>query len=121
MIFSDLDLIMPESFREASDEEINAKTGGCGPGNYGDYFVPDTILWVSIREACVIHDWQYSLAESFEDKKNADMNFLINMLNINYNRSKNKIMRRIRDQIIFKYFIAVYYYGDPFFKSNVLK
>lgn len=120
MIFSGLDLTMPQSFLEATDKEIEEKTGGCGPGKYGDYFVPDTILFVSIKEACVIHDWEYSFAESFEDKKNADMNFLMNMLNINYNRSKSKVMRRIRDQIIFKYFISVYYYGDPFFK-NVLK
>lgn len=118
MDFSHLDLIVPDSFIRATDEEIKEKTGGCGPGKYGDYFVPDSVLFVSLKEACIVHDWEYAHAKSWEDKKNADINFLINMLNINYNRSKSKIMRRIRDQIIFKYFIAVYYYGDPFFSPS---
>lgn len=118
MNFPDLDLIVPDSLKEATDEEVRQKTDGCGPGKYGDYLIPDIVFFVSLKEACIIHDWEYAHAKTWTCKKDADMNFLINMLNINYYRSKSKIMRVIRDHVIFNYFVAVYYFGDPFFSPS---
>ena len=41
-----------ESFWVATKEEIDACTGGCGPGWFGDWLVPDTV-WggLSIQRA----------------------------------------------------------------------
>ena len=116
MNYNDVNLIAPVSFWKATQEEVDKHTGGCGPGKYGNYLVPNKILGISIIEACRIHDWEYYLGETFEDKGQADFNFLLNMLEINYKRSKCKLLRFIRDHIIFYYFISVYYYGDSFFK-----
>lgn len=72
-------LLAPTSFWNATDEEIKNKTGGCGPGSIGDWFVPDTIGFESVFLACQIHDWQYGEGETPEDKQIADRVFLWNM------------------------------------------
>lgn len=117
MDYKNLDLVAPDSFWEATKKEVDKHTGGCGPGKTGDYLVPDKILWMSIEEACRIHDWEYYKGSSWEDKKLADTNFLINMLEISYKRSANRFIRWLRDHLIFKYFIAVYYYGGKAFEE----
>lgn len=118
MDYSNLDLIAPDSFWKTLKEEVDKCQGGCGPGKKGDYLVPDKIFGISITEACRIHDWEYYIGETKEDKRNADFNFLLNMLDINYKRSKNRILRMIRDHIIFNYFLSVYYCGDHSFFKN---
>ena len=52
-------LLAPDSYINASQEEIENKTGGCGPGDIGDWFVPDTMYGESVFLACQIHDWMY--------------------------------------------------------------
>ncbi len=44
-------------FKDMLPDEFNSY--GCGPGGIGDFFVPDTVYGLSIREACRIHDWGY--------------------------------------------------------------
>lgn len=51
-----VNLIAPASYWQATKEDIDNLTGGCGPGDAGDLIVPDKILGVSILEACKIHD-----------------------------------------------------------------
>lgn len=72
-------LLVPQSYIDATEEQIDEKTGGCGPGSIGDWFVPDTILGESVFLACRIHDWMYGEGTSIEDKKIADRVFLWNM------------------------------------------
>lgn len=113
-----LNLKAPDSFWNTSKEKVDKHTGGCGPGEYGDYLIPDKILWIPIEEACRIHDWEYYIGETIEDKKQADFNFLMNMLEISYKRSKFRFMRWLRDHLIFQYFTAVYYCGDSAFQKE---
>lgn len=50
-------LIAPESYWCLDEKEKQKIIGGCGPGSFGDIFVPDTILGCQITEACKIHDY----------------------------------------------------------------
>jgi len=72
-------LLAPTTFWEASFQEIEDKTGGCGPGAIGDWFVPDTMYGESVFLACQIHDWMYGEGKTLEDKKIADRVFLWNI------------------------------------------
>ena len=72
-------LLTPQSYLNASDEEVDEKTGGCGPGNIGDWFVPDTMYGESVFLACRIHDWMYGEGEDELDRRIADRTFLWNM------------------------------------------
>jgi hypothetical protein len=75
-------LIAPVTYWMASEEEILAHTGGCGPGKWGDWFVPDTIYGESIFLACQIHDWCYFFGLTLKDKLTADQCFLWNQISI---------------------------------------
>ena len=72
-------LVVSHSYAKATPQEIEDKTGGCGPGDIGDWFVPDTMYGESIFLACQIHDWMYGEGTSIEDKQVADLVFLWNM------------------------------------------
>ena len=72
-------LLAPQSYWDASEEELDKYTGGCGPGKLGDWFVPDTMLGESVFLACQIHDWMYHIGITAEDKKWSDLLFLLNM------------------------------------------
>ena len=72
-------LIAPKSYLSASEEEVEAATGGCGPGKIGDWFVPDTMYGESVVLACIIHDWMYGEGKDEIDKRIADRVFLWNM------------------------------------------
>jgi hypothetical protein len=54
--------------------------GGCGPGaGWAEKLVPDTVWGLSITPSCAIHDYQYAMGKTLEDKMAADINFLGNM------------------------------------------
>ncbi len=73
-------LVAPLDYWMASDEEILAHTGGCGPGKFGDYLVPDTMYGESVFLACQIHDFCYFKGLTLQDKRTADILFLLNMV-----------------------------------------
>lgn len=73
-------LVAPTTYWQASAEELEKHTGGCGPGKLGDLFVPDTAYGESIFLACQIHDWMYYVGKTAQDKKIADLMFLVNMI-----------------------------------------
>jgi hypothetical protein len=89
----------------------------CGPGDFGDYLVPDSILGVSVNEACRIHDWYYRFAEGAteDDRAIADRIFLNNMLRIVVDASGWKLTVRLRCRVAYIYYRAVRRYGAPAF------
>ena len=116
-------LIAPESYFLASEEEIEEKTGGCGPGSIGDWFVPDTMYGESIYLACKIHDWMYSEGESLEDKKIADRVFLWNMTILiqetpGTGATEDSMLDVVRLRRVMTYFSAVYYAGNDCFEKG---
>jgi len=63
------------------DMPTSYKSNGCGSG-WSARLIPNTIYFLSIREACRIHDYMYSVGKTIEDKEKADRVFLNNMLRI---------------------------------------
>ena len=88
-------------FRKEHPEEW--KSFGCGPGKFGDKIVFDSILGVSIVEACRIHDWYYRFWIG-ENRKMIDDMFLNNMNILIERENSSGIMRKCR------LFVALCYY-----------
>ncbi len=109
------DLIVPTTYRDATQEKIEEKTGGCGPGGIGDWFVPDTNYGESIFLACQIHDWCYGEALSPKDKFFSDLIFWCNMtilVSIEDGDVDLEILDRLRVRRNTTYYLAVAYHGD---------
>ena len=53
------DLAAPESFWTFQDQDMSAAVNGCGPGNIGDFLIPDMIYGLSIKPACKIHELKW--------------------------------------------------------------
>lgn len=110
-------LIVPVTYRDADPDFIDKVTGGCGPGSWGDYFVPDTNLGESIFLACRIHDWMYREGTTAEDKWWADHFFLMNMNILVFDMELLDRMRVLRNA---EYYLAVAYHGDgSFYKGKI--
>jgi hypothetical protein len=73
-------LLASTGYWNATPEQIEEHTGGCGPGKLGDHFVPDTMWGESVFLACQIHDWMYWTGRTPQDKRTADLCFLVNMI-----------------------------------------
>jgi hypothetical protein len=103
--------------RKKDPEKFRAVCGGCGPGQWGDYFVPDTLWGLSIRLACQIHDYMYWAGKTPEAKWKADSTFLENMIVLCWNGS-NRVTFTLRALRAIKYFVAVVNHGDNAFKGE---
>ncbi len=68
-------LYAPASFKAAEPMDILKVVNGCGAEGAKFDFVPDSILWVYIGYACIIHDWMYYKGLTDEDKQEADRVF----------------------------------------------
>lgn len=116
-------LLVPQSYIDATEEEINAKTGGCGPGWLGDLLVPDTMLGESVFLACRIHDWMYGEGKTREDKKVSDRVFNWNMSVLIQEapytgETESQILDQIRLRTVQTYYQAVYYGGGDAFEKG---
>ena len=108
-------LYSPESYKKATKGELELWTNGCGSAQAKFDFVPDTIWFLSIKEACRIHDWMYHMGRTAEDKEEADRVFLYNMLRIINARSKSKFLKRWRCRRAHIYYTMVVWRGGPAF------
>ena len=112
-------LYAPASFLTASIEELERVCNGCGAANTKFDFVPDRIYGTYIGHACQVHDWQYDIGRSIEDKEEADRVFLNNMYRL-IERDKHKWYKptwaqRIRAR---EYYQAVQHFGGSAFWSG---
>lgn len=99
--------------KRTDPEKFNAVVGGCGPGKWGDYFVPDTLWGLSIKLACQIHDYMYWAGKTPKGKYQADSIFLQNMIALIWRGSRFLFIPRAMRAI--KYYIAVAKFGDNAF------
>lgn len=116
-------LLASQSFVNASSEEIDRKTGGCGPGKIGDWFVPDTMYGESVFLACKIHDWMYGEGETLQDKLIADRVFLWNMTVLIQESEETGMLEgepldKVRLRRVMTYFEAVSYGGKGAFAQG---
>ena len=96
--FKPYGLYAPQFFIATNKVDIEKVKCGCGPGNLGDYLVPNTLIFLNVIEACRIHDWMYRKGGTKKDKSMADIIFLINMVRLVNHESiwYLKYFRRIR-------------------------
>jgi hypothetical protein len=94
------------------------KSNGCGAEGARFDFVPDTIYFVSIFEACRIHDWAYKMGETSDDKIVADLEFLNNLLKIINNVDKWYYPTALARRRAYKYYYAVKRFGFDAFWNN---
>ena len=102
------------------DATLGMIVNSCGSKGIGDKIVPDSILGVCITPACQVHDFDYFVGQTFEDKKNADRRFLENMRKIIEYESKFWPLKYIRLKIAKGYYDAVKYAGYEAFQDKSL-
>ena len=111
----------PKSYLAASSTTRRAVCNGAGPRRFG-WLVPDTVYGLRITEAADIHDWMYNEGVTHEDKYDADLTFLRNMVAIIMIASgpglRNKVLTRLRIMRAVKYFLAVWWGGNKAFQSG---
>ena len=110
----------PVAFMEALNSDLVTICNGCGAADAKFDFIPDTMWGMCICEACHIHDFEYDIAETWQQKKEADGRFLLNLLYIINHRSRNLVMRSLRSRRALKYYRGVHEAGDDAFKKAIL-
>jgi len=108
-------LYAPESYWKYGREQLSMLVNGCGPEGWKRYFIPDNILWISIKEACDIHDFMYIFGESEKDREEADRVFKYNMMRVVEGESRNVIMLWARRRIALYYYNQVRSWGGTYF------
>ena len=101
-------------------EDYKPKLGcSCGAENARFDFVPDSIYGLSIKEACCIHDDRYSRGGIEQDKINADLEFLENLLTIIGNNRKWYYPTFLARRRAMSYYEAVVRAGDSSFNWRI--
>lgn len=108
----DTRLFASESYLAASPEVIAQVVNGCGTAGWKGLLVPDNILGICITPACNIHDWDYAVGKTIEDKDIADRCFLNNMLRL---VSEDGLLEPARCEIAKGYYESVHLFGGPAF------
>ena len=91
---------------------IKDLTGGCGPCGIGDFFVPDKILFLDMKPACVIHDFCFAV---WDDKPGFYLSnnlFKNNMIRINEQHQGYQWLKRRRLKYIKFYYKMVNDFGE---------
>ena len=113
-------LKVPKSLYSFDDATLAMIVNGCGPRGFGDKVVPDKILFISVKMACVIHDFMYESGTTLAHKNKADDWFLYNMLQITRKDSKFIVFLLIRERLAFTYYQAVVEFGEECYKDKTI-
>ena len=90
------------------------KYKGMGAGNgFQEWIVPDTIWGLNVRPVGRIHDHDYGVGKTREDKEQADREFLLNLLILI--DDGNKWLKWLRRRRAYKYYDGVTLLGDKAF------
>jgi hypothetical protein len=109
-------LYAPAEYWKLSQSALQEICNGCGPAEgWKQKYIPDHILWISIKEACDIHDYMYHIGQTNTDREEADRVFLNNMLRIVEAESRFWLLRLLRRRLALDYYCAVRDFGAPYF------
>lgn len=116
-------LYAPKEYQDATPDQRNAVSNGCGSKGLGGWFVPDTLWGLSITESCDIHDWMYAYGKTEEAKSRADKKFLDNMYIIiaDTDGFMSKVLHFPRRRRALKYYYAVALWGKKAFWAGKLE
>jgi hypothetical protein len=119
MIVEDI-LISTLGYKALKPEAKKEICNGCGSAGAKFDFIPDTIYGLNITEVCNIHDYDYHVGETEEDRRAADHRFLNNLMIII--NMKGGWLRWFRRRRALKYYEAVRELGsDAFWAGKVMK
>lgn len=104
-------LLAPESYRKASEDEKKKVLNECGPDGPLNSVIPNNLLGLDISESCNIHDWMFVKSESQADHHVSDLIFLNNMKRQIEEGTENKFLRFFRKIAARLYFGAVRLYS----------
>lgn len=113
-----MNLISSQSYKDATPKQRNLVGNGCGQKGFFGRFVPNTIWFLNIKEACQRHDWDYLHGKTLEDKQKADITFFKNMNILIDNAGGYKWLQRLRRERAAKYYFAVKYLGKKSFTKG---
>jgi len=109
-------LYAPETYWSLAPAVKDALTNGCGTGGWKSLITPNKMWFLDIEEACNIHDYMYLVGETEEDRHEADIVFLNNLVRLINNGSR--IMAPLRRRRALKYYEAVHAFGGPAFWNS---
>lgn len=106
--------------KKEEPETLAMLVGGCGPGGFGDYLVPDTLWGLKVTRACAIHDFYYSelMPGTIECKEEADRVFLNNMNRMITARTNGRLLKMLRRRRAKTFYNFVNWFGAESFWSN---
>jgi hypothetical protein len=90
---------------------------GCGPKGFVGKLIPDSLLGLSVHEACNLHDERYFKGGDEEDRRKADKKFLQDMLLAIDKRQGIFLAKKIRTLGAYFYYFGVRVFGKFFFKD----
>jgi len=96
----------------ASNKKLARNCNGCGTSGWKGALVPDTIWMLNVNPSCNIHDWDYAIGTTMEEKADADFRFLMNMMSqIRMDAKKSWVgwtLQILRQRRCFTYYQAVH-------------
>lgn len=116
----DCGITVPFSLWSCDDVNLALFINGCGPRGLGDKIIPDKILFISVKPACMVHDFEYQIGVTLRDKKNADERFKNNLLAIVNKRSSFWPLKVLRRHIALGYYTAVKDFGHRAFLDKTI-
>jgi len=95
-------------------DELLKICNGCGAAGAKVDLTPDTLWGLSVKPVCHIHDFDYYIGLTIEDKERADRRMLNN--NVRMIKAQSSwILKRLRRIRARTYYKAVKYFGGPAF------
>ena len=79
-----MELLAPESYRNATPQEIAEHTNGCGPEAWLPEIVNrfNSLDGLDVSGPCRIHDWMYGTGGSEEYRREADVTLYLNLAQV---------------------------------------
>lgn len=91
------------------------KPNGCGPKGVVGKLIPDSLLGVSVQEACNLHDDRYHQGGTSEKRWRADRNFLEDMLSAIEKEKGSRLIGQARKMGAYIYYYSVRIFGHFLF------
>jgi hypothetical protein len=100
-------LMGPEDFLQFQRDELPVLFNGCGPKGMLAKLIPDSVLGVSLKLACYIHDHMYTKCTCKADEDLADLVFGFNVISLVLKSTENSFLRGLRLMLVSMYIRAV--------------
>lgn len=109
-----MNFIVVNGYYELNEDVKSRICNGAGAaGDWKSYLIPNTMYGLDCIEAFNIHDYAYYIGITPEDKKQADIAMLLNILEII--NEKGGMLAFLRRYRAIKYYDAVHNFGDDAF------